>query len=94
MKENNESAVYSNYHKININYPCRWGYKVIGWDEALMRRAISEIMTTEACTICLSNKSTKGTYLSLNVDVTVFDEMHRIAICRKLQQHPDIKLVL
>ncbi len=84
----------SNYHKITMEYPCRWEYKVIGSNEELMRRAINDVITTREYTVYLSNRSTKGKYLSLNVNVTVSDEMDRIAIYRKLQRQPDIKMVL
>jgi hypothetical protein len=79
--------------KVNIDYPCRWCYKVIGSDEAEMRAAIAKL-ATGACEIKASRSSATGKYLALNVTVEVNDEQARIAIYEALCKDPSIKMVL
>jgi hypothetical protein len=80
--------------KVQIEYPCRWLYKVIGADHDAMRQAIEEIVQVEKCTITLSNASSKGKYLCLNVEVMVFDEEARNNFYVKLKAHQAVKTVL
>lgn len=80
--------------KMQIEYPCRWLYKVIGPDQDAMRRAIEEIIQVETCTITFSNASSKGKYLCLNVEVMVHDEDARNSLYMKLKAHHCVKTVL
>lgn len=77
-----------------IEYPCRWEYKAIGWDEVLMRAAIAEIMADREHELSFSRSSSAGTYCSLLLSVTVDSEEHRNAIFGALRQHRHIRMVL
>ena len=74
MTQNNDSC------KAIIEYPCQWLYKVIGTDREKLQQAIMETIGTTPCEISLSNTSSSGKYLSLNVEITVQDEEERNAI--------------
>jgi hypothetical protein len=77
-----------------IEYPCRWEYKAIGWDEALVREAVAEIMALREHEVSFSRNSRTGRYCSLLLVVTVESEDHRNAIFTALKQHRHIRMVL
>jgi len=78
----------------DIDYPCPWRFKVIGRDEAKMRGAIDEIVGNHEYTITVSNHSAQGTYCSLNLEMTVINEPHRIYVYTALMEHDSTKIVL
>lgn len=78
----------------DIEYPCEWRFKVIGRDESEMRQAVGEIVGNHDYTIDLSNHSAKGTYCSLNLQMTVISESHRVYIYTALMEHESTKIVL
>jgi putative lipoic acid-binding regulatory protein len=80
--------------KLTLEYPCLWKYKVIGYDEKRIRKAVEEVITEEAYTISLSNMSTTGKYLCFNIETTVYDENQRITTYKALKNHSAIKIVL
>ena len=77
-----------------VEYPCRWEYKAIGMDEALMRAAIAEIMADLQHELSFSRNSSGGRYCSMLLVVTVESEDHRNSIFNALQGHRDIRMVL
>jgi uncharacterized protein len=77
-----------------IEYPCSWEYKAIGWDEALMREAIAEIMADRSHELSFSRTSRSGNYCSLLLVVMVDNEEHRNAIFQALQGHRHIRMVI
>jgi putative lipoic acid-binding regulatory protein len=77
-----------------IEYPCRWEYKTIGMDEALMRAAVAEVMADLEHELSFSRASGGGKYSSLLIVVDVENEDHRNSIFNALQQHRDIRMVL
>ena len=81
------------HSKVNIDYPCRWTYKVIGSDEAKMRAAITAVIPG-GCEITVSRSSAGGKYVSLTVAVQVEDEVSRISIYEALRKDPSVKVVL
>ena len=80
--------------KPDIDYPCQWLYKVIGKDPALVEKAIRSSCSPVPVKITPSHSSSKGSYWSLNAEVTVENEEMRLSIYRSLTNHPDVKLVL
>ena len=80
--------------KVEIDYPCRWLYKVIGSDECELQQAIQTVVEGYECRVSLSNSSKKGKYLCLNVEVTVEDEESRNTIFQNLKAHRAITMVL
>ncbi len=77
-----------------IAYPCAWNFKVIGREEEHMRQAVAEIVGDQAYTLTFSNQSAHGKYCSLNLDMVVFDEPHRLSIFEALRHHRSIQIVL
>jgi len=80
--------------KAKINYPCRWLYKVIGSDQEQLYLALEEIIGHGACDISLSNSSSSGKYVCLNVEVFVESEEKRNSIYMDLKTHLQVRIVL
>jgi len=79
--------------KVNIDYPCRWIYKVIGADETKLRAAIATTIPG-GCEITASRSSAGGKYVSLTVTIQVEDEVSRISVYEALLKDPSVKVVL
>ncbi|MDQ5987628.1 MAG: hypothetical protein CSYNP_03373 [Syntrophus sp. SKADARSKE-3] len=80
--------------KLQLEYPCRWVYKIIGPDADSMRRAVGEIIRDRGYRISHSRSSEKGKYHCFNVELSVESEGHRKDIYECLKCHPSIKIVL
>ena len=83
-----------NNKKPEINYPCLWQYKVIGTDREEILGSIRSIIGDIEHTISESKKSSKGKYLSVNLELEVESEEMRNSIFGKLQVHASIKMVI
>ncbi|MCC7012462.1 MAG: DUF493 domain-containing protein [Planctomycetes bacterium] len=77
-----------------IEYPCTWTYRVIGRDELLVRAALVELVGVAEHTLTLSAQSSSGKYRTLQLDVTVRDEAHRLELFARIAQHPDVRFVV
>lgn len=77
-----------------VDYPTHWTYKVIGTDFKMITAAIAEILADRKYKSKKSNMSSKGTYLSVQIDLVVENEDIRDSIFYSLRQHTDIKMVL
>ncbi len=80
--------------KLQLEYPCEWTYKVIGFSQDDVQSAISEAIPKKPYRVALSNKSKKGKYVSLNLELTVESEIERNTIYTALKTHSEIKMVL
>lgn len=81
--------------KLELTYPCAWCYKVIATDEQLLRDAIKDILDENRDhTLSYSNKSKKGKYVSMNLDLLVHNEEDRTFIYEALKKHNNITMVL
>lgn len=79
---------------LEIEYPCRWLYKVIGSDADAVRQAVLETIEIEDVTLELSHTSGKGNFVSFNVEVTVTSTEERTGIYEALKAHGSIRMVL
>jgi putative lipoic acid-binding regulatory protein len=77
-----------------IDYPCRWTYKVVGMEEAVLRSVVAGIVQQREHSITLARTSRTGRYVSLAVEVLVHDHDERRGIATRLGEHPDVKFVL
>jgi putative lipoic acid-binding regulatory protein len=80
--------------KPDISYPTKWGYKVIGTDEVVLRKAVDSVLTDFEYSLKFSNKSSKGKFISFNISLMVQDENQRNAIFNNLKNHSAIKMVI
>lgn len=81
-------------HKLDISYPCDWTYKVIGASDKEVRDAISEIMFEREHKLDLSNRSSKGKFVSFTLKTVVHTEEDRTDLFKLLTDHSNIIRVL
>ena len=84
----------SSKRKPAIDYPTKWGYKVIGIDVDKLLKAVEEATPGLNYEVTPSNISSGEKYYSLNVTVMVPSEVVRDLIFQKLSEHRDIKMVI
>ncbi|MBE0570317.1 MAG: DUF493 domain-containing protein [Ignavibacteriaceae bacterium] len=80
--------------KPQIDYPCKWPYKIIGDSVEEMINAVENVVADLEYDVTPSNISRKGKYFSLNIIVVVPSEMVRDLIFQNLNKHPAIKYVM
>ncbi|NTW07765.1 MAG: DUF493 domain-containing protein [Syntrophaceae bacterium] len=81
-------------HKLHLEYPCRWIYKIIGTNQDEMQTAVTEIIRDRPCKISISRRSETAKYISLNVELVVESESHRMELYSAFKAHRAIKVVL
>jgi len=80
--------------KVQLSYPCRWVYKIIGPDADEMKRAVAEIIRDSEYELSLSRSSKTAKYHSLNVELSLDSEEQRLTLYDALKSHRAVKLVL
>lgn len=80
--------------KPDIEYPCPWLFKVIGFDRREIEKAIAETVGETEISVAASKSSGGGEYHSVNLEMEVIDEAHRDSIYTNLSAHVAIKVVL
>jgi putative lipoic acid-binding regulatory protein len=80
--------------KLELNYPCSWTYKLIGYEKETIQRAIHEVILEREHNLEHSNVSKSGKYVSMNLDLVIQNEDERNFIYEALKAHQHIKMVL
>jgi uncharacterized protein len=76
-----------------ITYPCEWSYKIIGNNIDKILEAIENAVSGLKYDVTPSNISKNGNYYSLNLTLTVPNEVVRDLIYQKLDSSDSIKIV-
>jgi putative lipoic acid-binding regulatory protein len=77
-----------------IEYPCEWGYKIIGTDKTALQAVIFDIVGKRAYSTKGGNSSSKGKFHSLNMTCRVESEKDRDKIFKAFSDHSDVKMVI
>jgi len=80
--------------KLELEYPCGWTYKLIGYEKEAIQKAIHEVILEREHTLTHSNASKTGKYVSMNLDLVIMNEDERNFIYEALKAHQNIKMVL
>ena len=80
--------------KPTIDYPCEWGYKIIGTDKVKLEACVFDVVGERAYKTKGGNTSSKGKFHSLNMSCRVESEEDRDAIFKDFQGREDIKMVI
>ncbi|PHS56611.1 MAG: DUF493 domain-containing protein [Sulfurimonas sp.] len=80
--------------KVEIQYPCKWSYKLIALTQDLIELAVKELIEGRTNTLTHSKTSKAGKYVSMNLDILVHNEDDRNFIYETLKKHQNIKMVL
>jgi putative lipoic acid-binding regulatory protein len=81
-------------HKLELNYPCNWQYKLVVHHTKTIQDIISNTISDREHDIKPSKKSSKGKYKSYTLELLVHNEDDRQEIYRILSDHEHIKMVL
>lgn len=77
-----------------IDYPCPWLFKVIGYGYLEVEKAVKEVVGEVPFKITPSNASSGGKYHSVNLEMEVVSEEHRLSIYRNLGACAAVKVVI
>lgn len=83
-----------NNHKLELEYPCQWEYKVVIKSEHNINPITKEIFESREHIVSASKQSSKGKFCSFNIKLTVHSDEDRTGIYKKLQAHERIKMVV
>ncbi|MDP1784503.1 MAG: DUF493 domain-containing protein [Sulfuricurvum sp.] len=80
--------------KLELNYPCMWCYKIVGYERAGLEIAAIETFSQRPYSLVPSNTSKNGKYISMNLELLVHNEDERTFFYETLKAHVHIKMVL
>ena len=79
---------------LDLEYPCPWGYRVIGRDDVSLRAGIATVLGHLEYSVFEGRTSRRGRYISLEIEVLVDSEAQRHGLFHALAAHADIDFVL
>lgn len=77
-----------------IEYPCEWGYKIIGTSTLDLEACVFEVMGSRDYTTAKGHTSSKGKFHALSASCEVASEEDRNALFKAFQDHKDVKMVI
>lgn len=80
--------------KLELQYPCSWSYKLIGYEKDAIQKAIHDVILEREHNLTHSNASKTGKYISMNLSLIIHNEDERNFIFEALKKHQNIKMVL
>lgn len=83
-----------NQHKVELEYPCNWEYKIVIKSEHNINPIVKEILEDREHKISPSKTSTKGKFESFSLKLTVHSDEDRTTIYKQLGKHERIKMVV
>ncbi len=92
--EKKECGASSEACKPDINYPCAWQFKIIGYNRDDITKVVETVVTESLYLLTDSNTSSKGRYISMGLELIVHSEEERLLLYQQLVSHQAIKIVL
>ena len=83
-----------NNHKLELEYPCSWCYKIVIKDEHNGNKIAKEILDNRKHKVTKSKVSSSGKFKSYNVDLLVHSDEDRTALHKLFKDHKNIKMVV
>jgi len=80
--------------KPQIEYPTRWGFKLIGRDKEALLACIKEVMGEKEHLCSLGNRSRTGKFTTYNASCIVDTQEERDRIFKYFQEHKDVEMVI
>ena len=80
--------------KPQIEYPTRWGFKIIGRDKEKLQACIKEVMSEKEHLCSLGNRSRTGKFTTYNASCIVEDQEERDRLFKCFQDHDDVEMVI
>lgn len=83
-----------NKHKLELNYPCKWLYKLVVLEKTDIKKVVESLIDKREHELKQSKVSSKGKYKSYSLELLVHNEDDRKELYNILGKHSDIKMVL
>ena len=83
-----------NEHKLELDYPCNWKYKLVIKHEQNIKKIIKEVLDEREHGVKPSKVSAKGKFKSYTLEVMVHNDTDRKDLYQILGDHEHIKMVL
>ncbi|MGB3750802.1 MAG: DUF493 domain-containing protein [Arcobacteraceae bacterium] len=83
-----------NEHKLELDYPCNWTYKLVIRQEHNMNKIIKEVLEDREHGIKPSKTSKEGKFKSYALELIVEDEEDRKNLYKILGDHEHIKMIV
>jgi uncharacterized protein len=80
--------------KLELEYPCKWEYKLIGKEEEGIKKTAVDIAGTKPFSLNISNKSSSGKFVSITLEVLVHNDDERVYIYESLRKSKHILYIL
>ena len=77
-----------------IEYPTRWGFKIIGKDKEKLEACIKEVMGEKEHLCSLGNSSKTGKFHTYNASCVVDSQEERDRLFKCFQDHEDVNMVI
>jgi len=83
-----------NEHKLELDYPCNWKYKLVIRHEQNIKKIIKEILEEREHGMQASKVSSKGKFKSYTLELLVHNDEDRKELYQILGDHEHIKMVV
>lgn len=83
-----------NKHKLELEYPCSWCYKIVILHEHNANKIAKEIFGDRDHNVSKSKVSSKGKFKSYNLELTVHSDEDRTGFHKTLGEHKHVKMVV
>jgi len=80
--------------KPKIEYPCDWGFKLIGTNKEQLEACINQTMAHRDYECKEGNVSSKGKFISINAKCEVCSQEERDKLFKTFRNHCDVKMVI
>lgn len=80
--------------KPQIDYPCIWRYRVIGFSKEVVLEAIMQVFQGNVDIDKMEHVSRHGKYVALNCSIEVQNDSERLAYFEGLTKQPGIIMVI
>jgi putative lipoic acid-binding regulatory protein len=83
-----------NNHKLELNYPCNWCYKIVIKHEHNGNKIAKEILGKREHKVVKSKISSGGKFKSYSIDLLVSNDDDRKELYKLFSEHKNIKMVV
>jgi len=83
-----------NEHKLKLDYPCSWIYKIVILHEHNANAIARNVLEDREHKVSKSKVSSKGKFKSYNIDIMVISDDDRTNLHKVFGEHKNVKMVV
>lgn len=83
-----------NQHKLELEYPCSWPYKLIVLEKTNITKVVKEVVGEREHSVKQSKSSSKGKFVSYTLELLVHSDDDRTTLHELLRKHTEIKMIV